>query len=261
MARAGPNRDAGHARPAGGGGDPLLRRLGGGRSAVHAAHHARAAADHAVQRGAERHPDHADPAQRGARAVRPHRGAVRAAVCRGGNAGRQGDGPCGASLCQRRAAPHRMVRTRAGAHGREAGHAVLAGAADHGLVSGSHRMNWGAMSRAERDAAYNNSAAVPNSPALNAAREAESAAFRSAHAGHLDLRYGPRERNAWDLFPTADPDAPCVVFIHGGYWQRNSKDQFANLIAGPYAHGWAAALPGYTLAPDASLSEIVAEII
>jgi acetyl esterase/lipase len=50
------------------------------------------------------------------------------------------------------------------------------------------------------------------------------------------------------------------VFIHGGYWQRNSKDQFASLIAGPYARGWAAALPGYTLAPDATLTEIVAEI-
>jgi arylformamidase len=121
-------------------------------------------------------------------------------------------------------------------------------------------MDWGAMSRAERDAAYNNSAAVQNSAELNAAREAASAAFRAAHPGHLDLRYGPRERNTWDLFPASDPNAPCIVFIHGGYWQRNSKDQFANLIAGPYAHGWAAALPGYTLAPDASLSEIVAEI-
>ncbi len=77
---------------------------------------------------------------------------------------------------------------------------------------------------------------------------------------HLDLRYGPTERNTWDLFPQSDPDAPCIVFIHGGYWQRNSKDQFANLIAGPHARGWAAALPGYTLAPDASLTEIVAEI-
>jgi arylformamidase len=121
-------------------------------------------------------------------------------------------------------------------------------------------MDWGAMSRAERDAAYNNSAAVKNSVELNAAREAASAAFRAAHPGHLDLRYGPRERNTWDLFPAGDPNAPCIVFIHGGYWQRNSKDQFANLIAGPYARGWAAALPGYTLAPDASLSEIVAEI-
>ncbi len=121
-------------------------------------------------------------------------------------------------------------------------------------------MDWGAMSRAERDAAYNNSAAVRNSAELNAAREAASAAFRAAHPAHLDLRYGPRERNTWDLFPAADPHAPCIVFIHGGYWQRNSKDQFSALIAGPYAHGWAAALPGYTLTPDASLTEIVAEI-
>jgi len=121
-------------------------------------------------------------------------------------------------------------------------------------------MNWGAMSRVERDAAYNNSAAVKNSTELNAAREAASAAFRAAHPGHLDLRYGPRERNTWDLFPASDPNAPCIVFIHGGYWQRNSKDQFSVLIAGPYARGWAAALPGYTLAPDASLTEIVAEI-
>lgn len=121
-------------------------------------------------------------------------------------------------------------------------------------------MNWGAMSRAERDAAYNNSAAVTNSPALNAAREAASARFRATHPEHLDLRFGPRERNTWDLFPAADPNAPCIVFIHGGYWQRFSKDLFANLIGGPYARGWSAALPGYTLAPDATLTEIAAEM-
>ncbi|HEX2939573.1 MAG TPA: alpha/beta hydrolase [Rhodopila sp.] len=119
---------------------------------------------------------------------------------------------------------------------------------------------WGQLSRAERDAAYNNSAAVADSPVLNAAREVASSVFRSTNPLHLDLRYGKRERNTWDLFPVADPDAPCIVFIHGGYWQRNSKEQFANLIAGPHARGWSAALPGYTLAPDASLTEIVAEI-
>jgi acetyl esterase/lipase len=121
-------------------------------------------------------------------------------------------------------------------------------------------MNWGALSRAERDAAYDNVGAVRDSAALNTARAEASAAFRAARAGHLDLRYGPRERNTWDLFPAANPNAPCLVFIHGGYWQRNSKDQFANLVAGPLAIGWAAALPGYTLAPDASLSEIASEI-
>jgi acetyl esterase/lipase len=121
-------------------------------------------------------------------------------------------------------------------------------------------MNWGSISRAERDAAYDNISAVPDSMALNAARAEASAAFRTAHANHLDLRYGPRERNTWDLFPASRPDAPCLVFIHGGYWQRNSKDQFASLMAGPRAIGWSAALPGHTLAPDASLTEMVAEI-
>jgi arylformamidase len=124
----------------------------------------------------------------------------------------------------------------------------------------SFMARWGMLSQAERDAAYNNSAHVADSPVLNAAREVASLAFRTASPMHLDKRYGPRERNTWDLFPVSDPDAPCIVFIHGGYWQRNSKDQFANLIAGPRARGWAAALPGYTLAPDAPLTEIVAEI-
>jgi acetyl esterase/lipase len=121
-------------------------------------------------------------------------------------------------------------------------------------------MNWGTMSRDQRDAAYNNTNAVKNSAELNAAREAKSAAFRKAHPQHLDVPYGAGERNKWDLFPATDANAPCLVFVHGGYWQRNSREMFANLIEGPYAHGWAAALPGYTLAPDASLTEIVAEI-
>ncbi len=121
-------------------------------------------------------------------------------------------------------------------------------------------INWGEMSRAERDAAYNNSAAVPNSPALNAARIADSAACRAAWPGSLDVPYGPAERQRWDIFPAADPAAPCFVFIHGGYWQRNTREEFACLGAGLRAHGWSVALPGYTLAPGATMTAINAEI-
>ena len=49
------------------------------------------------------------------------------------------------------------------------------------------------------------------------------------------------------------------MFIHGGYWQA-VPEEFACLIEGPRAIGWSAALPGYTLAPDLSLTGIVAEI-
>jgi arylformamidase len=48
--------------------------------------------------------------------------------------------------------------------------------------------------------------------------------------------------------------------VHGGYWQRNSRELFAMLVEGVAAHGWSVAIPGYTLAPEVSLTEIVGEI-
>lgn len=122
-------------------------------------------------------------------------------------------------------------------------------------------MDWNRMTQAERDAAYNNSAAVAESAAHNAARIAAAAAYRAAHAGQLDLPYGPAERQRLDFFPGRDAGSPCLVFLHGGYWQMNRREDFACLAAGVAAHGWHAALPGYTLAPEASLREIVAEVM
>jgi acetyl esterase/lipase len=119
---------------------------------------------------------------------------------------------------------------------------------------------WALLNQAERDAAYNNSAAVANSPALVKARNDASAAYRAAHAGALDLAYGSSPREAWDIYPGQSADAPCFVFIHGGYWQANGRENFACLAEGLAAHGWAVAMPGYTLAPDANLQRIRDEI-
>ena len=121
---------------------------------------------------------------------------------------------------------------------------------------------WGQMSRAARDAAYNNSLAVPDSPALNQARIEASAAFRTSVPGLSGpMAYGDAPRQKWDLFPAEDPDAPCFVFIHGGYWQRNTREEFCALGAGLRAHGWSLAFPGYTLAPEATMTQIAGEII
>ncbi len=124
----------------------------------------------------------------------------------------------------------------------------------------SNVMNWATMSRAARDAAYNNAAAVPEAAALREARTAASAAARQTWSGALDVPYGLGERNRWDLFPAANPSAPCLVFIHGGYWQMNRREDFVCLGAGVRSHGWSVALPGYSLAPAAPLTTIVAEM-
>jgi arylformamidase len=123
------------------------------------------------------------------------------------------------------------------------------------------RLNWAALSQAERDAAYDNNAAVKNSAALIAERNEASQKLRASRKSFLDVPYGDRERTKIDLYPAADKTAPCLVFLHGGYWQRNSRELFAMLVEGVAAHGWSVAIPGYSLAPDASLMEIVTEVI
>src|SRR5215467_12055581 len=61
------------------------------------------------------------------------------------------------------------------------------------------------------------------------------------------------------FFVAAKKGAPLLAYIHGGYWQRNAKEFYACLAEGPLARGIDVALIGYTLAPDATLTEIVAE--
>jgi arylformamidase len=119
---------------------------------------------------------------------------------------------------------------------------------------------WAFLSQAQRDAAYNNAAHVPNSAELVAARNAASSAYRAAQPRMRDVAYGARPRERWDLYPSDNPKAPCLVFIHGGYWQMNSRENFACFVEGLATHGWSVALPGYTLAPEASVREIVHEI-
>ena len=115
------------------------------------------------------------------------------------------------------------------------------------------------MTRDELDRGLNNGKAVAGSAEIVAGWERRSTELRGCYPDHLDLRYGPRERNRIDVLKVADR-APTLLFIHGGYWQMRAKENFTVVAEGPLSHGINVALIGYTLAPDATLDEIVAEI-
>jgi arylformamidase len=119
--------------------------------------------------------------------------------------------------------------------------------------------DWRSMSREERDRGLNNAVAVPGSSELVAGWDRRSAELRARYDAHLDLRFGPRERNRIDFLQAGD-NAPTLLFIHGGYWQARAKDVFTVVAEGPMAHGINVALIGYTLAPDATMDQIVAEM-
>lgn len=116
------------------------------------------------------------------------------------------------------------------------------------------------MDQAVLDAAYNNTAAVADSALILADWEKRSGALASEHPEYLDLRYGPRERNRIDYFHCGRSGAPVLAFIHGGYWQMRAKETFRFVAAGPLAHGIDVALIAYTLAPEATLDDIVEEV-
>jgi arylformamidase len=126
-------------------------------------------------------------------------------------------------------------------------------------VSYANDTVWRGMSQDELDAAYDNIAAVSGSIEIMAEWTRRSALVREQHQDTLDLAYGPRPRNRIDLFRCGRRKAPLLGFIHGGYWQRCNKEMFACMAAGPLARGFDVAMIGYTLAPNARLSEIIAE--
>jgi arylformamidase len=65
--------------------------------------------------------------------------------------------------------------------------------------------------RADRDAAYNNAAAVSDSTQIMARRSEASAKLRGQRPKHLDLPYCAGERAKWDLFPSDRGLAGCLA--------------------------------------------------
>lgn len=110
-------------------------------------------------------------------------------------------------------------------------------------------------------AEYDNGAKVPTYPQIVAGWQRAAAAFRQAHPrATLDLAYGPTPRQRMDVFEPARTDAPVVMFIHGGYWQRMHRDVFSHFAAGLLAHDVAVAIPSYDLCPQVGIAEIVEQL-
>jgi arylformamidase len=123
------------------------------------------------------------------------------------------------------------------------------------MTTPSDAPDWRSMSQHELDLGLNNGTAVAGSGELVNGWEQRSAELRKRHPDHIDLRYGPRERNRIDFLKARDK-APTLLFIHGGYWQMRAKEAFTMFAEGAMAHGINVALIGYTLALEAIVAEI-----
>ena len=109
------------------------------------------------------------------------------------------------------------------------------------------------------DDAYANAAHIPGADRFLADWPARTKALRDRHPPEV-LRYGPGARQVVDLYRPETSVQGLTVIVHGGYWMRFSPDEFGFLAEGPLARGQAVAMLRYTLAPEARIAEITAEV-
>ncbi len=117
------------------------------------------------------------------------------------------------------------------------------------------------MSRRDWDDAFANMAHVDGSENLPAFWAERAETYRASDI-HVDenIRYGQAQRELLDIvWPDSTPKG-LAIFVHGGFWIRMAKSHWTDLAEGARANGWAVAIPQYTLAPQACISQMTRQV-
>jgi arylformamidase len=91
---------------------------------------------------------------------------------------------------------------------------------------------------------------------------ARSDRTRAAYPALLDVFYGDHADERMDLFFPSNHagSAPIHLFIHGGYWRANRKEDYAFIAEPVIAAGAIAAIVEYTLMPTARMGHLVNQV-
>ncbi|MBC2770446.1 alpha/beta hydrolase [Pusillimonas minor] len=103
-------------------------------------------------------------------------------------------------------------------------------------------------------------AAFPDFPEVAKGWQDKTAALIARLNPERDISYGDEALQNLDFYRVEKPNAPLLVFVHGGYWQSGDKSD-VGLIAEPYvAAGINVAVINYSLAPQARIEDMVVEV-
>lgn len=78
--------------------------------------------------------------------------------------------------------------------------------------------------------------------------------------GRPGIVYDEASGERLDVWGTGEGLRPVFVYLHGGYWMALSRDVSSFMARGLWEQGVATVVPDYTLAPKASLEEIVRQV-
>lgn len=128
-------------------------------------------------------------------------------------------------------------------------------------ATGSEETLYGNFSTQEElDAEYNVERAVPNfSDYIQYYRNA-SAGVRASVTNRRSYDYGPTLMERLTVYPSAQPNSPVMIFVHGGYWRMGIGDDFDFIVNGPLELGFTVVNITYALAPQVAIPEITRQV-
>ena len=111
------------------------------------------------------------------------------------------------------------------------------------------------------DRMYNNRALVPQHQEHFSRWAKLSAEARDSEEHELDIHYGSGPSEQLDVFPAAQPNAPVVVFIHGGYWRSLDKSDHSFVAPVLTRSGACVVIPNYALCPAVTIPQITMQMV
>jgi arylformamidase len=119
---------------------------------------------------------------------------------------------------------------------------------------------WRTTYSAELERGYDLRAAFPDYAGYFADWSTRSEAVRRELNPVVDIPYGSSALERLDVFAARGAHRPLQVYIHGGYWRAMDKSDFSFIAAPFVALDLPLALVNYTLCPQGSMSNLVAEV-
>lgn len=107
---------------------------------------------------------------------------------------------------------------------------------------------------------YNARASVPDFAGCMEKYAQLAKLAKSTTSGIYDVKYGMGKAERLDIFPSPEQPAPLFIFIHGGYWHSQTKEDACSMASSFIRHNVAVATLEYTLLPEATLAETVREV-
>ncbi|MGE0718118.1 MAG: alpha/beta hydrolase [Alphaproteobacteria bacterium] len=117
---------------------------------------------------------------------------------------------------------------------------------------------WQGLSTDAHELQYNPQRAVPTFADNQARRAPANERARATLERRADLAFGDHPLHRLDFYPVpGEVRAPIHVFLHGGYWRAQDKQNFAFVAEHLVGHGIAAAIVNYELCPASTLDGTV----